>query len=85
VCQEQIQLLLLHLCNMGLAVSWLSTLLGRMAKLATVAAVIVSCWLLVAGGIALGTTAGTTLGTSSLPGLGANARLVRLTALVAAR
>ena len=84
MCQEQSQLLLLHLCDVGLTASWLSTLLGPMTKLATVAAVVVSCRLLVAGGAALGASAGATLGTSSCPGLGASARLARLVALAAA-
>jgi hypothetical protein len=79
VCQEQ-SWLLLHLCDMGLAASWLSTILGPMAKLATVVAGIVSCQLLVA----VGASTGATLGTSSRPGLGASAHLARLTALVAA-
>jgi hypothetical protein len=78
VCQEQ-NWLLLHLCDVGLAASWLSTLLGPMAKLATVVAGIVSCRLLVADGA----SAGPTLDTSSRPGLGASARLARLTVLVA--
>jgi hypothetical protein len=56
-----------------------------MAKLATVVAGVVSCWLLVAGGAAGGTSAGATLGTSLRPGLGASARLVPLAALAAAR
>jgi hypothetical protein len=80
MCQEQSWLLLLHLCDVGLAVSWLSTLLGPMAKLATVMADAVSCRLLVAGGA----TGGATLGTSLRPGLGASMRLVSLAALTAA-
>jgi hypothetical protein len=71
----------LHLCDMGLAASWLSTLLGPMVKLATVMAGVVSCRLLVAGGA----SAGATLDTSSRPGLGASARLVPLAALATAR
>jgi hypothetical protein len=55
-----------------------------MAKLTTVAACVVSCWLLVAGGVALGASTGATLGTSSCPGLGASTRLVRLATLAAA-
>jgi hypothetical protein len=78
-------LLLLHLCDVGLVVSWLSTLLGPMAKLATVVVGVVSCRLLVAGGAAVDASAGATLGTSSRPGLGASARLTRLVALTAAR
>jgi hypothetical protein len=54
-----------------------------MAKLAAVVAGVVSCWLLVAGGAAVGTSAGTTLGTSSRPGLGTSTRLARLAALAA--
>jgi hypothetical protein len=81
VCQEQSWLLLLHLCDVGLAASWLSTLLGPMAKLATVVAGIVSCRVMVAGGA----SAGATLGTSLHPGLGASARLVPLAALAATR
>ncbi len=80
MCQEQ-SWLLLHLCDVGLAALWLSTLLGPMAKLATVVAGAVSCRLLVAGGA----SAGATLGTSLCPGLGASARLVPLAALAAAR
>jgi hypothetical protein len=53
------------LCDVGLAASWLSTLLGPMAKRATVVACVVSCRLLVAGGDAGGASAGTTLSTSS--------------------
>jgi hypothetical protein len=49
MCQEQ-SWLLLHLCDVGLAASWLSTLLGPMAKLVTVVAGAVSYRLLVAGG-----------------------------------
>jgi hypothetical protein len=68
MCQEQSWLLLLYLCDVGLAVLWLSTLLGPMAKLATVVAGAVSCWLLVAGGA----SSGATLGTSLRPSLGAS-------------
>jgi hypothetical protein len=85
MCQEQSWLLLLHLCDVGLATSWLSTFLGPMAKLATVVAGDVSCRLLVAGGTTGGASVGATLGTSLRPGLGASARLVPLVALVAAR
>jgi hypothetical protein len=81
MCQEQSCLVLLHLCDMGLTASWLSTLLDPMAKLAIVVAGAVSCRLLVAGGAARGASAGTTLGTSLRPGLGAFARLVPLAAL----
>jgi hypothetical protein len=77
MCQEQ-SWLLLHLCDVGLAASWLSTLLGPMAKLATVVAGVVSCRLLVAGGAARGASAGATLGTSLRSGLSASARLVPL-------
>jgi hypothetical protein len=35
-----------HLCDVSLAASWLSTLLGPMAKLATVVTDVVSCRLL---------------------------------------
>jgi hypothetical protein len=76
---------LLHLCNVGLAASWLPTFLGQMAKLAIVVVDIVSCRLLVASDVAVGTSTGATLSTSSRPGLGASARLMRLAALVAAR
>jgi hypothetical protein len=85
MCQEQSWLLLLHLCDVGLAASWLSTLLGPMAKLATVVAGAVSCRLLVVGGTARGVSTGATLGTSLCPGLGTSARLVPLAALAAAR
>jgi hypothetical protein len=84
VCLEQ-SWLLLHLCDVGLAASWLLTLLGPMAKLATVVVGVVSCWLLVAGGVVGGASTGATLGTSSRPGLGAFTRLVPLAALAAAR
>jgi hypothetical protein len=84
MCQEQ-SWLLLHLCDVGLAASWLSTLLGPMAKLATVVTDAVSCRLLVVGGAAGGVSAGATLGTSLRPALGASARLVPLAALAAAR
>jgi hypothetical protein len=56
-----------------------------MAKLATVVAGVVSCRLLIAGSAAVGASTGATLGTSSRPGLGASACLVRLAALAAAR
>jgi hypothetical protein len=85
MCQEQSWLLLLHLCDVGLAALWLSTLLGPMAKLATVMAGVVSCRLLVTGGAAGAASAGATLDTSLRPGLGASARLVPLAALAAAR
>jgi hypothetical protein len=79
--QEQSRLLLsgllLRLCDVGLAASWLSTLPGPMAKLATVAAGVVSCRL-------LGASAGTALGASARPSLGASAPLARLAALAAA-
>jgi hypothetical protein len=85
VCQEQSWLLLLHRCGVGLAASWLSTLLGPMAKLATVMVGIVLCQLLVADGAAMGAFAGVTLSKSSRPGLGASACLVWLAALVGTR
>jgi hypothetical protein len=68
----------------GLAASWLLTLLGPMAKLATVVAGVVSCQLLVAGGAAMGASAGATLGRSSRPILGTSLRLARLASLTAA-
>jgi hypothetical protein len=80
VCQEQSRLLLLHLCNVGLAASQLPTLLGSMVKLVTVAAGVVSCQLLVAGD----TSAGAALGMSLRPSLDASARLARLATLAAA-
>jgi hypothetical protein len=83
VCQEQSWLL--HLCDVGLTASWLSTLIGPMAKLVTVVTSVVSCWLLVAGSAAVGASAGATLFTSSRPGLGASVHLPWLAALVAAR
>ena len=52
-----------------------------MAKLAAVAAGVVSCRLVPAGGAALGASAGITLGTFSCPGLGASARPVWLATL----
>jgi hypothetical protein len=70
---------------MGLAVSWLSTLLGPIAKLATVVADVVSCRLLVADGAAGCASAGATLSTSLRPGLGAFMQLVPLATLAAAR
>jgi hypothetical protein len=85
MCQEQSWLLLLHLCDVGLAASWLSTLLGPVAKLATVVVGVVSCWLLVAGGAVGGASTGATLDTSLRPGLDASARLVPLATLAAAR
>jgi hypothetical protein len=81
VCQEQSWLL--HLCDVGLAASWLSTLLGPMAKLTTVVAGVISCQLLVAGDATVGASAGATLGTSSRPSLGTSVLLVWLTTLVA--
>jgi hypothetical protein len=63
----------------------LSTLLGPMAKLATVVTGVVSCQLLVTCGAAVVASTGATLGTSSRPGLGASVRLVRLNALAATR
>jgi hypothetical protein len=51
-----------------------------MAKLATVVAGIVLCWLLVAGGAVVDVAAGATLGTSSRLGLGTSARLAALAA-----
>jgi hypothetical protein len=80
MCQEQSWLLLL-LCDVGLAASWLSTLLGPMTKLATVVTVVVSCRLLVTCGAAVAVSTGATLGTSSRPRLGAFVRLVRLDVL----
>jgi hypothetical protein len=79
MCQEQSWLL--HLCDVGLAESWLSTLLDPMVKLATVVAGVVSCRLLVAGNAA----GGATLGTSSRPGLADSAHLARLAMLALAR
>jgi hypothetical protein len=52
-----------------------------MTKLATVTTGVILCWLLIAVGAAVGTT----IGTSSCPGLGASACLERLAALVATR
>jgi hypothetical protein len=71
MCQEQSWLL--HLCDVGLAALWLSTLLGPMAKLATVVVGVISCRLLVASGAAGCAFAGATLGMSLRPGLGASA------------
>jgi hypothetical protein len=85
LCQEQSRLPLLHLCDVGLAASWLSRLLCPMAKLATVVVGIVSCRLLVASGAAMGTSAGATLSMSSHPGLGTSACLAQLAALAATR
>jgi hypothetical protein len=73
MCQEQSWLVLLHLCDVGLATSWLLTLLGPMAKLATVVAGAISCQLLVVDGAAGGASAGATLGTSLRLGLGTSA------------
>jgi hypothetical protein len=61
--QEKSRLLLLHLCDVGLAASWLSTILGPMANLAAVVKGVVSCQLVRASGAVLGAT----LGTSSHP------------------
>jgi hypothetical protein len=55
MCQEQSWLLLLHMCDVGLTASWLSTLLGPMAKLVVV------------GGAVGDASAGATLGTSFHP------------------
>jgi hypothetical protein len=84
VCQEQSWLLLLHLCDVGLTTSWLSTLLSPMAKLATVVAGVVSCRLLVADGAVVGASTGATLSTSSRLSLSTSARLAWLAALAAA-
>ena len=81
MCQEQG--LLLRLCDVGLATSWLPTIRGPVAKLAAVVAAVVSCRLLVADGAALGTSTCTTLSMSSRPGLGASTRLARLAAFAA--
>ena len=83
MCHEQSRFLL-RLCDVGLATSWLLTVLGPMAKLAAVAAGVVSCRLMLAGGSALGASTGITLGTSSRPDLGISARLARLATLAAA-
>ena len=80
MCYEQSRLL--HLCDVGLAVSWLLTFLGPMAKLAAVAAGIVS-WLVLVSSTALGASAAITLGTYLRPGLGAFPRLARLATLAA--
>ena len=69
---------------MGLGASWLSIVLGPMAKLTIVAAGVVSCQLVLAGDTALGASTGITLGTSLRPGLGVSARLARLATLAAA-
>jgi hypothetical protein len=71
MCQKQ-SWLLLHLCDVGLVASWLLTLLGPMAKLATVVAGAVSYRLLVASGAAGGASTGATLGTSLSPCLDAS-------------
>ena len=83
MCHEQSRLLL-RLCDMGLATSWLSIVLGPMAKLAVVAAGVISCRLVPTGGAALGATMGITLGQSSCPGLGVSMRLARHATLAAA-
>jgi hypothetical protein len=80
---EQSWLLLLRLCDVGLAASWLSTVPGPVARLATVAANIVLCRLALADGATLGASPRAILGTSSSPSLGASLRLVRLAALAA--
>jgi hypothetical protein len=67
VSQEENWLLLLHLCDVGLAASWLSTLLGPMAKRATIVVGVISCQLLVASGAVRGASVGASLGTSSGP------------------
>jgi hypothetical protein len=81
---EQSRLLLLRLRDVGLAASWLSTILGPMTKLAAVVARVASCWLLLASGAALGASTIITLGTSSRPCLGVFARLATLATLAAA-
>ena len=82
MCHEQSRLL--RLCDVGLATSWLSTVLGPMAKLAAVAVDVVSCRLVPASGAALGASTGITLGTSSRPSLGVTVRLAWLATLAAA-
>ena len=77
---EQSRLLLLRLCDVGLAASWLLTLPGPVAKLATDVAGVVLCRLGPAGG----TSAGITSGTSLRPSLGVFARPARLATLAAA-
>ena len=83
MCHEQSRLLL-RLCDVGLASSWLSTVLGPMAKLTAIAAGVVLCRLVLAGGATLRASAGITLGTSSRPGLGVSVRLAWLATLAAA-
>jgi hypothetical protein len=56
-----------------------------MAKLTTVVTGVVSCRLLVAGGVVVVASTGTTLGMSSRPGLDASTRHVRLATLAATR
>jgi hypothetical protein len=58
---EQSRLLLPCLCDVGLAASWMSTLLGPMAKPATVVAGVILGQLGPAGGASPGTSAGATL------------------------
>jgi hypothetical protein len=83
--KEQSRLVtLLRLRDVGLAASWLSAILGPMAKLAAVVARVVSCRLLLASGAALGASTGITLGTSLRRCLGVFARLAALATLVTA-
>jgi hypothetical protein len=77
---EQSRLLLLRLCDVGLAMSWLSTILGPMTKLAIVVARIASCQILLPSGAALDIT----LDTSSCPYLGVFAWFTSLATLAAA-
>ena len=82
---EQSRLLLLRLCDVSLALSWLPTLIGPMAKPATVVATVVLCRPGLASGAVLGASAGVTFGTSLCPARGASSRLTLLATLAAAR
>src|SRR3954464_5248068 len=83
MCHEQSRLLL-RLCDVGLTVAWLPTVLGPMASPATLVAGIFWRRLESAGGASPGAFTGITSGTSSRPGLSVVARPARLAVLAAA-
>src|SRR3954468_20802037 len=83
MCHEQSRLLL-RLCDMGLTVAWLPTVLGPMASPATLVVGIIWRRLESASGASPGAFAGITSGTSSRTGLSVVARPGWLAALAAA-
>src|SRR3954467_5401307 len=84
MCHEQSRLLLLRLCDVGLTVAWLPTVLGPMSSPSTLVAGIFWRRLESAGGASPGAFAGITSGTSSRTGLSVVARPAWLAALAAA-